>query len=95
MFYVAIYDNQPAASAGENPAAATEEGATGGPPPPPPSQPQQQKTINELKELPFQLQIKYTDLEGAQALRVITQTMPITTDRIEAENGTYSIVLIE
>lgn len=36
-------------------------------------------------ELPFQLQIMYKDTEGATALRVLTQTKPITRDRKEAE----------
>lgn len=40
-----------------------------------------------LTELPFQLQIRYVDMDGAQALRVITQTMPITTQREDAERG--------
>ncbi|XP_076077752.1 circularly permutated Ras protein 1-like [Mytilus galloprovincialis] len=39
-------------------------------------------------ELPFQLQIKYTDTEGATALRVLTQTKPITRDRKQAEGRT-------
>ena len=42
---------------------------------------------SDLKELPFQLRIKYLDLDGAEALRVITQTKPVTRDRIQAENG--------
>jgi hypothetical protein len=40
-----------------------------------------------LTELPFQLQIHYVDMDGAQALRVITQTMPVTTQREDAERG--------
>ena len=40
---------------------------------------------DESKEFPFQLQIRYTDTEGAKALRVITQTKPITRDRKKAE----------
>jgi len=60
-----------------------EEGATGGP----------SITItaaeNEKgKELPFQLQVKYTDTEGAIALRVLTKTKPVTVDRKLAERGT-------
>lgn len=49
--------------------------------------------LNELKELPFQLRITYTDLEGGQALRVLTQKMPITRNRKEAEKG-ISVILI-
>lgn len=41
----------------------------------------------ELKELPFQLLVKYTDTEGATALRVLTQCQPITYDRREAEKS--------
>lgn len=41
----------------------------------------------ELKELPFQLLVKYTDTEGATALRVLTQCQPITYDRREAEKN--------
>jgi hypothetical protein len=39
------------------------------------------------KDLPFQLQILYTDLDGAQAMRLITQNMPVTKDRDVAEQG--------
>lgn len=36
-------------------------------------------------ELPFQLQIQYTDVDGTKALRVLTQKKPVTTDRKVAE----------
>jgi len=36
-------------------------------------------------ELPFQLQVRYTDLDGAKAMRVLTQAQPVTSDRKEAE----------
>jgi len=36
-------------------------------------------------ELPFQLQVTYTDLDGARAMRVLTQVQPVTRDRSEAE----------
>ncbi|KAK3097067.1 hypothetical protein FSP39_006081 [Pinctada imbricata] len=36
-------------------------------------------------EVPFQLQVKYTDVDGAVALRVVTQLKPTTYDRREAE----------
>ncbi|XP_048768214.1 circularly permutated Ras protein 1-like [Ostrea edulis] len=42
---------------------------------------------DDLKELPFQLVVKYTDTEGATALRVVTQSRPITYDRREAEKN--------
>ncbi|XP_021354035.1 circularly permutated Ras protein 1-like [Mizuhopecten yessoensis] len=42
-------------------------------------------TADEPKELPFQLQVKYTDVDGATALRVLTKTKPVTKDRSQAE----------
>ena len=39
-------------------------------------------------ELPFQVQITYTDLDGAEAVRVLTQTQPVTRDRQQAETST-------
>ncbi|XP_070190102.1 circularly permutated Ras protein 1-like isoform X2 [Littorina saxatilis] len=36
-------------------------------------------------ELPFQLQISYTDIDGTKALRVLTQKKPVTRDRKLAE----------
>ena len=47
--------------------------------------PKEAEGKEELKEVPFQLQMTYTDLDGAQAIRVITQSMPITRDRDMAE----------
>ena len=44
-------------------------------------------------ELPFQLQIKYKDTEGATALRVLTQTRPVTRDRKQAEQRTNAQVI--
>ena len=38
-------------------------------------------------ELPFQVQITYTDLDGAEAVRVLTQTQPVTRDRLQAETS--------
>ena len=40
-------------------------------------------------ELPFQLQITYTDADGTKALRVLTQRKPVTKDRTVAEKGEY------
>ena len=40
-------------------------------------------------ELPFQLQVTYTDLDGARAMRVLTQAQRVTRDRAEAEARTY------
>ncbi|XP_067676660.1 circularly permutated Ras protein 1-like [Haliotis asinina] len=45
----------------------------------------QQKSVPA--ELPFQLQIRYTDTEGMKALRVLTQTKPVTHDRDVAEKN--------
>jgi len=41
------------------------------------------------RELPFQVQITYTDLDGAEAVRVLTQTQPVTHDRQQAETSTF------
>ena len=38
-----------------------------------------------LTEVPFQLQIVYTDVDGAKAMRLLTQNKPITDDRSLAE----------
>ena len=43
----------------------------------------------EPNELPFQVQICYTDLDGARAMRVLTQTKPVTTEREQAETCLY------
>ena len=40
-------------------------------------------------ELPFQLQVVYTDTEGAKAMRLLTKTKPVTKDRLQAERGMY------
>jgi len=45
-------------------------------------------TVKHLSELPFQLQITYTDLDGAEAVRVLTLTQPVTRDRLQAETST-------
>ena len=58
---------------------ASEEGAAGG----------DDKKCNllDLKQLPFQLQLVYTDMEGGEAVRVLTQKKPITSERKVAEKG--------
>ena len=43
--------------------------------------------LSDLKELPFQLQIKYTSMDGAKSLRVISKAQPVTKDRQLAEKG--------
>ena len=45
--------------------------------------------------LPFQLQISYNNLDGAQCNRVITQVKPITKDRQVAEAGKLSDCMYE
>ena len=44
------------------------------------------------KELPFQIQISYTDLEGNKALRVLTQTRRVTNQRRVAEQRRFHFV---
>ncbi|PVD28840.1 hypothetical protein C0Q70_11435 [Pomacea canaliculata] len=43
------------------------------------------REMNVPPELPFQLQIQYTDADGTKALRVLTQKKPVTHDRQLAE----------
>ena len=45
--------------------------------------------IEGTHHMPFQLQIKYTDSDGAQCMRVLTQARPITSDREVAKQGNY------
>ena len=44
-------------------------------------------TIDGKEHLPFQLQITYRSKDGSKCLRVITQAMPVTKDREEAERS--------
>lgn len=44
---------------------------------------------SDPKDLPFQVQIRYTDIEGAVAMRVLTQIQPVTKDRQQAEMCKY------
>jgi len=41
--------------------------------------------LQKLKEIPFQIQIRYTKLDGQKNLRTINKKQPITTDRLTAE----------
>ena len=43
--------------------------------------------IEGTHHMPFQLQIKYTDSDGAQCMRVLTQARPVTSDRKVAKQG--------
>ena len=70
-----------AATAGPSAEAATAE--------PSASSSTESEALSDLSELPFQLQLTYTDLEGAKALRVVTQTKPITTERDVAEEREF------
>jgi len=45
-------------------------------------------------ELPFQVQITYTDLDGAEAVRVLTQTQPVTRDRQQAETSRFLLFFL-
>jgi hypothetical protein len=44
-----------------------------------------QDNENARSEVPFQLVIHYTDKKGAEAMRVISKSQPLTTDRSQAE----------
>ena len=50
--------------------------------------------IDGMECLPFQLQISYNNLDGAQCNRVITRTKPVTKDRQVAEAGNICDSLI-
>ena len=43
--------------------------------------------VEGTHHMPFQLQIKYTDSDGAQCMRVLTQARPVTSDREVAKQG--------
>ena len=42
---------------------------------------------NKPQEVPFQVQIKYTSLDGQQCLRVFTEVRPVTSDKGVANKG--------
>ena len=42
---------------------------------------------NKPQEVPFQVQIKYTSLDGQQCLRVFTEVRPVTSDKSVASKG--------
>ena len=52
-------------------------------------------TIEGLERLPFQLQVQYTDVKGAQYLRVITLDKPVTRDRKFAEQREFHSVYFD
>ena len=41
----------------------------------------------ELCEVPFQVQMKYTSLDGQQCLRVFSEVRPVTSDKGVASEG--------
>ena len=43
--------------------------------------------IDGMVHLPFQLQIKYTDLDGSRCMRVTTMAKPITDNKQTADRG--------
>ena len=43
------------------------------------------------QEVPFQVQVKYTSLDGQQCLRVFTEVRPVTSDKGVANKGIASI----
>jgi len=49
--------------------------------------------LEKEKELPFQVQIKYTRLDGMRCIRVITETRPVTSDRQVAEQHIHAPVI--
>lgn len=49
--------------------------------------------LDGMSELPFQVQIRYTRLNGMQCVRVISRAQEITEDRIEAERALSATVV--
>ena len=41
----------------------------------------------EVQKVPFQVQVKYTSLDGQQCLRVFTEVRPVTSDKRVANEG--------
>lgn len=46
-----------------------------------------------LKELPFQLEVSYTKLDGSERLRVISMVLPISHDKAELEDQSDARIL--
>lgn len=55
---------------------------------------EEKKNKNAFKELPFQLQISYTTMDGAKAIRVYTKLQEFTSERQVAEQNVQSSDLI-
>ena len=51
--------------------------------------------LDQLNQLPFQLQVTYTDIDGNRALRVLTQLKETTENREVAEVNAYRGVIAE
>ena len=49
---------------------------------------------NNIKEVPFQLQIVYNAKDGSKALRIVTQNKPLTSDKTLAEAGLLIFFLV-
>ena len=48
-----------------------------------------------LKELPFQVEIRYTRLDGSQSLRVVSCLMPVSQDRQHLEDNADPAILAQ
>ena len=51
--------------------------------------------LDELKQLPFQVQVVYTAVDGSKALRVLTQLKETTENREVAEVNAYRNVIAQ
>jgi len=51
--------------------------------------------LDQLTQLPFQVQVTYTDTDGNKALRVLTQLKEATENREEAEVNAYRGVIAQ
>jgi hypothetical protein len=51
--------------------------------------------LDQLTQLPFQLQVIYTDIDGNKALRVLTQLKETTENREVAEINAFREVIAE
>lgn len=48
-----------------------------------------------LKELPFQVEIRFTRLDGSQSLRVVSCLMPVSQDRQHLEDNADPAILAQ
>jgi hypothetical protein len=54
-----------------------------------------QLDLDQLKRLPFQIQVTYTAVDGSRALRVLTQMKETTNNRDQAEIHALRSVIAE